>query len=166
MRLQSLLYATLNPPVRALLRSPLHGIASANLALLCYRGRKSGRAFETPLSFVREGSIVRFLSSRNTRWWTNFKEGPTPVEVEIARERHPGIARLFTYDPDSADAEAQREWLRDGIRRFLTALPRDARVYGIRLDAHRRPREADLARAADHVILVEVELTGRDPRTS
>ena len=56
MQLQSLLYATLNTPIRALLRSPLHGIASRNLALLHYRGRKSGREFVTPLSYVREGA--------------------------------------------------------------------------------------------------------------
>ncbi len=149
MRLQSLLYATLNPPMRALLRSPLHGIASRNLALLSYRGRRSGRTFVTPLSYVREGTLVRFLSSHNTRWWTNFRDGPTPVEVEIARQTHSGVARV--WDQDS-------ETLRHGVKSFLTALPRDAMVYGIRLDADRKPREADLAKAGDHVVLVEVEL--------
>jgi hypothetical protein len=150
MRFQSLLYATLNPPMRALLRSPLHGIASRNLALLKYRGRRSGRKFATPLSFVREGTLVRFLSSHNTRWWMNFRDGPTPVEVEIARKTHSGVARV--WDQDS-------EILRSGVQSFLTALPRDAMIYGIHLDADRRPREADLAKAGDHVILVEVELS-------
>jgi hypothetical protein len=157
MRIQSLLYAALNPPMRALLRSPLHGVASRNLGLLCYRGRRSGRSFETPLSYVREGRIVRFLSSHNTRWWTNFRDGPTPVHVEIARERFAGQARLF---------EGDSEPLREGVRRFLTALPRDAMVYGIGLDADRRPRESDLAKLGDHVVLVEVELeSDGQPRT-
>ncbi len=157
MRIQSLLYAALNPLMRALLRSPLHGIASRNLALLCYEGRRSGRKFETPLSYVREGSIVRFLSSHNTRWWTNFRAGLTPVEIEIGRERLAGQARLFENDSEP---------LREGVRRFLTALPRDAMVYGIRLDSERKPREADLAKAGDHVILVEVELDPEAGRRS
>lgn len=149
MRIQSLLYAALNPPMRALLRSPLHGVVSRHLALLCYRGRRSGRSFETPLSYVREGRTVRFLSSHNTRWWTNFRAGPTPVHVEIARERFAGQARLL---------EGDSEALREGVRRFLTALPRDAMIYGIGLDQDRRPRESDLAKAGHHVVLVEVEL--------
>jgi hypothetical protein len=149
MRLQSLLYATLNPPMRALLRSPLHGIASRNLAILDYTGRKSGRHFSTPLSFVREGSVVRFLSSHNTGWWKNFKDGPTPVEIEIACKTVSGVARL--WDSDS-------EQLRNGVRRFLTALPRDAVIYGIGLDADRKPLESDIEKKANHVVLVEVEL--------
>ncbi len=149
MQLKSLLYATLNRPVRTLLRSPLHGIASGNLALLSYRGRKSGREFVTPLSYVREGKLVRFLSSHNTRWWTNFRDGPTAVEVEIARQIHSGVARVWEQDSET---------LRDGVRRILTALPRDAMIYGIRIDADRKPREADLAKAGNHVVLVEVEL--------
>ncbi len=151
MRLRSLLYAALNVPVRSLLRSPLHGLASRHLALLHYRGRRSGRAFETPLSYDRDGSLVRLLSSHNTRWWHNFRAGPLPVEVEIARERHPGTARLI---------EHEGERLRDGVRSFLNANPRDAIVYGIRLDARRRPRESDLARLEGRVVLVEVELEG------
>lgn len=149
MRLQALLYAALNPPMRALLRSPIHRIASANLAILNYHGRKSGRRFSTPLSFVREGSTVRFLSSHNTAWWKNFRDGPTPVEIEIGRESHLGRARV--WDEDS-------ETLRNGVRRFLTALPRDAVVYGISLGSDRKPLEADIERTADHVVLVEVEL--------
>jgi len=149
MRLQALLYATLNPPMRALLRSPAHGFASRNLAILNYRGRRSGRSFATPLSFVREGNVVRFLSSHNTAWWKNFKDGPTPVEIEIAREKFSGKAQIWTQDS---------EHLREGVRRFLTALPRDAVVYGIGLGSDRKPIESEIAKAASHVVLIEVEL--------
>jgi hypothetical protein len=148
-RIQSLLYAALNGPMRALLRSPLHGIGSGNLCILHYRGRRSGRAYETPLSFSREGSTVRLLSSHQTRWWTNFLDEPMDVEVEIARVRHPGRALAIRDDGDR---------FRDGVRRFLTAVPRDAMIYGIKLDRNRRPREEDIARAAGHVVLVEIEL--------
>jgi hypothetical protein len=149
MRLESLLYATLNPVVTGLLRSPLHGIGSSNLCVFSYRGRRSGKSYSTPLSFMREGSTVRLLSSHNTRWWNNFLDGPVDVEIEIARETFRGKARTIVEDGDA---------FRDGVRAFLTAVPRDARVYGIKLDSDRKPREEDISRAAGHVVLVEIEL--------
>jgi hypothetical protein len=135
--------------MRGLLRSPLHGVASGSLCVLDYRGRRSARPYSTPLSYMREGSLVRLLSSHETRWWTNFLDKPAVVEIEIAGRTHRGIARTILEDSDE---------FRDGIRRFLTALPRDAWVYGIKLDSHREPREDDIANAAGHVVLVEVQL--------
>jgi len=143
------LYRTLNPVMKALLRSPLHRIASRSIALLHFRGRKSGREFVTPLSYTLENDTVRFLSAHSTRWWMNLRGDAIPVSVEIARETHTGKARLL--DGDS-------EPLREGVRRFLTALPRDAKVYGIKLDADRRPVEESLVKAAPELVLVEVEL--------
>ncbi|MEZ4331977.1 MAG: nitroreductase/quinone reductase family protein [Myxococcota bacterium] len=152
MRLRPLLYAALNVPMRALLRSPLHRIASGNLCLLRYRGRRSGRRYATPLSYVREGERLWLLSSRDTRWWTSFTPGPgvpAPVEVLVAGTVLRGRARTIQH---------ARERLRDTARRFLTALPRDAMVYGIGLDHARRPKEDDLERALDRLVLVEVEI--------
>lgn len=154
MRAMDLFYRALNVPMTALLRSPLHGVASRNLCLLTYRGRKTGRSITTPLSYVRETDegrrdVVLLLSSQRTRWWRNFLGEPAEVEVEIAGGVHSGRAEAILDDGDR---------FRDGIRRFLTALPRDAVVYGIGLDRDRRPKESDLATAAGHVVLVEVVL--------
>ena len=57
----------LNPVMRSLLRSPLHGITSHNIGIVHFSGRKSGRKLSTPLSYTQEGNIVRLLSSRNTQ---------------------------------------------------------------------------------------------------
>jgi len=147
--IQGILYKLLNVPMTALLRSPLHGIASRNLCVLGYRGRKSGRRITTPLSYVRDGECVRLLTSVDTNWWKNFTGEAQPVELEIAGERLTGRA-IALRDPDPGH--------RDGVRTFLTALPRDAFVYGIGLDGSRRPKEADLERQAGHVVLVEITL--------
>lgn len=150
MSLSNLFYNRLvNPAMRCLLRSPMHGVASSNIAILHFTGRKSGRALNTPLSYTREGDTLRFLSSTNTHWWKNFRGGEYPVEVEIARLRHAGVARLL---------EGDSEALRDGVRRFITDLPRDAVVYRIRLDQNREPTEASIAAAAPRLVLVEVTL--------
>ena len=154
MRIQTLLYEALNVPMRLLLRSPLHGVASRNLCILSYTGRRSGRRYATPLSYVREDGRVLLLSSRDTRWWTSFTPGPgvpAPVEVLAAGERLRGRAHTIQHD---------RERLRGAVRRFLTALPRDAMVYGVGLDGDRRPREAEIERALDRLVMVEIELEG------
>jgi deazaflavin-dependent oxidoreductase (nitroreductase family) len=143
------IYKIVNPFVKALLRSPLHGIASKNIALLQFRGRKSGREFVTPLSYVRQNGTVCLLSAHGTRWWMNLREEGTPVSIEIARETLTGKARL--WDGDS-------EALRERVRRYLTALPRDAKVYGIKLDESKRPVEESLAEVAPELVFVEVEL--------
>jgi hypothetical protein len=148
-KIERWIYKIVNPFVTALLRSPLHGIASKNIALLHFRGRKSGREFVAPLSYVRKNGIVCLMSAHSTRWWMNLREEGTPVSLEIARETLTGRATL--WDGDS-------EALRERVRRYLTALPRDAKVYGIKLDESKRPVEESLARAAPELVFVEVEL--------
>ena len=139
----------LNPLMRGLLRSPMHGITSHNIGILHFTGRKSGRALSTPLSYTREGDTVRLLSNQTTRWWVNFRGADARVEVEIARQRYPGTATLL---------EGDSEALREGVRRFIRALPRDAKVYGLRLEADGEIVESSLSAIADELVLVEIRL--------
>lgn len=139
----------LNPVMRGLLRSPLHGVTSHNIGIVHFKGRKSGRELSTPLSYTREGNVVRLLSNQTTRWWVNFRGDNIQAEMEIARQRLPGTAKLL---------EGDSEALRDGVRRFIRALPRDAKVYGLKLDANGEVVEESLAAIASELILVEVTL--------
>ena len=139
----------LNPVMRGFLRSPLHGITSHNIGIVHFTGRKSGRKLNTPLSYTREGNIVRLLSNQSTRWWLNFRGEGVKVELEIARQRYPGTAVLL---------EGDSEALREGVRRFIRALPRDAKVYGLELAADGEVVEASLAKIAGQLILVEIRL--------
>ena len=148
-RIENLTYKIANPIVKALLRSPLHRIASGSLTLLHFTGRKSGRRYTTPLSYVRKRDTVWLLSAHSTRWWMNLRGGDAPVALEIARTTYTGKARLWETDNTE---------LRDRVRRYLSALPRDAKVYGIKLDDNKLPDEASLVRAAPNLILVEIQL--------
>jgi hypothetical protein len=78
------LASTLDPLVAALLRSPLHGIASKGLMVLCWTGRESGRRFDLPVGYQRDGSSMIVLISKpnEKRWWRNFRE-PWPAELRI-----------------------------------------------------------------------------------
>ena len=85
----------LNPLVRSLLRSPLHGITSHNIGIVYFTGRKSSRKLNTPLSYTREGNVVRLLSNQSTRWWLNFRGEGVKVEMEIVRRRYSGTVVLL-----------------------------------------------------------------------
>jgi hypothetical protein len=177
MGVQTLLYEALNVPMRALLRSPLHGVASRNLCIVRYAGRRSGRRYETPLSYVRDGARVLLLSSRDTRWWTNFVPAAMAATGAQAAATGPGAqapsARTEAVDP-AVEVLVEGQWLRGrartihhdqaqllaSLRTFLTALPRDAVVYGIRLDGDRRPREDSLEQALPRIVMVEIRLEG------
>jgi hypothetical protein len=140
----------LNPLMRGLLRSPLHGITSKNIAILHFTGKKSGRRLNTPLSYTREGNTVRLLTSTDTHWWRNFRGETAAVEIEIARRRYRG--QVLLLEGDSAP-------LREGVRCFISALPRDAKVYGLALDEDKKLVEASLAAAASRLVLVEIRLS-------
>ena len=146
MSLSNALFNTMNVVMRPLLRN---GMMKQSLCILRYTGRKSGKQYETPLSYMREGDTVRLLSSYNTSWWKNFTGEAHAADVEIGGERHSGSARAITTDSEA---------FRDGVRRFLTALPRDASVYGIKLETNKTPRETDIEACASHVVLIEVAL--------
>ena len=139
----------LNPVMRGLLRSPAHGLASKNIAILHFKGRSSGRALNTPLSYMRDGNTVRLLSNSDTNWWRNLRNGPVPVEVEIKNSLLKGSATLFEDDSDAA---------RDGIRKFIAAVPRDAKIYGLDLNKDKQLLETSLAEKMPGLIMVEIEL--------
>ena len=143
------LYRVLNPVMKSVLRSPLHRMASRTIALLRFCGRTSGREFVTPLSYIRDDQTVWFLSDHSTNWWKNFRKGDVSVSIEIARKTVNGTARLWDGNTDE---------LREHVSRYLCALPRDAKVYGIKLDQNKVPIEASLVKAAPTLVMVQDEL--------
>jgi F420H(2)-dependent quinone reductase len=83
-----------NPVVRAVLRSPAHGLLSGHLALLTVTGRRSGRTFTFPVGYHRDGERVTIGVDwpERKRWWRNLSE-PAPVEIWLAGVRRAGTAR-------------------------------------------------------------------------
>jgi len=84
-----------NRAVVALLRSPLHALASRNLALITVTGRRSGRDYTFPVGCRREGervSIVVGMPSRKL-WWRNLSGGGS-VRLRLHGEDRTGYARI------------------------------------------------------------------------
>jgi hypothetical protein len=76
----------LNPVVRWLLRSPLHGLVSRGLILVTLSDRASGRRYALPVQYARRGDAVYVLSQPARRWWRNLIGGAR-VELRLRGER-------------------------------------------------------------------------------
>ena len=81
------LYRVINPVVKKILRSPLHGFLSQNTLLLEFTGRKSGRKLSTPVSYHSSDGIAHCFTRKSFVWWKNLNSGEA-VYVTIKGERH------------------------------------------------------------------------------
>jgi deazaflavin-dependent oxidoreductase (nitroreductase family) len=143
-RFQYFCLRRLNPVMKWLLQSRFHHVVSNNILLITFAGRRSGRLFTTPVSYIREGDIITLATPRACRWWVNLLGGAT-VTLLVGRREFAGEARVIVED------EAQKI---ARIRRLLDLVPRDAPYYPVRLDAEGIPDAADLERAArSHVVI-------------
>jgi deazaflavin-dependent oxidoreductase (nitroreductase family) len=76
----------LNPLMAALLRSPLHGLASKNYMLLTVTGRRSGRSYTLPVG-RHEQPDGTFVLSAGGKWRHNLHGGADVRVVLDGRER-------------------------------------------------------------------------------
>ena len=136
----------INPVVAGLLKSPVHGLMSKDILLLHFQGRKSGKWFTTPVSYVQDGNRLRVFTE--SPWWKNLRDRP---EAHVHLRGKEQLVRASTR----ADGG---EYVHDAIRDFLQRVPRDARYYSVRLDRDGRPNEEDIVAAAGRTVLLELEL--------
>ena len=76
----------LNKVPAALLRSPLHGLMSKKFLLLTFNGRKSGKRYDIPVAYARDGDA--FSMTTDSPWWKNLR-GESGVGVPVRlRDSH------------------------------------------------------------------------------
>ena len=92
--------ALANGIMRALLRSPLHGLVSNRVMLITVSGRKSGRLYTTPVNYVRDGDIITVISRRNRTWWRNLRGG-AQVTVRVRGKDLKGVAEVVVDDKEA-----------------------------------------------------------------
>jgi deazaflavin-dependent oxidoreductase (nitroreductase family) len=133
MKRLSRIMRAVNVPMRFVLGLPVPTPLGANLMLLFYTGRKSGKAYRQPVSYVRDGDVL--LTPGGGRWTLNLADGrpirirlrgkdvtatpelvKEPAEVErlfgVMVEKNPRAARFIPIphgadgrlDPDALDA--------------------------------------------------------------
>lgn len=140
-----------NPVVRAVLRSPLHGILSRRLMLIEVRGRRTGRMHTFPVGYVRDGDTLHVLVGdyRTKTWWRNF-EGGAPARLTLRGRSVRAVGEVLRWesDPQALTAALARYASTSGFVR------RSLRITG---SAHTPDLEA-LRAAAREVVMVRIRL--------
>src|SRR6202050_3244184 len=88
-----------NVPTRAVLSLPFATPLSGNLMLISYTGRKSGKAYRQPVSYVRDGDVL--LTPGRGRWTLNRADG-RPVRSRLRAHLETARPELVT---DPAEVE-------------------------------------------------------------
>jgi hypothetical protein len=99
MRRRARIMRVVNVPMRAALSLPFATPLSANLMLISYIGRKSGKAYRQPVSYVRDGDVL--LTPGGGRWTLNLAGG-RPARVRLLGRDKPARPELVT---DPAEVE-------------------------------------------------------------
>ena len=145
MKLPEPLFVIINPIVKLLLRSSLHGFWSKSLMLITFTGRNSRRKFTTPVRYVLVDGVFRCFTSANTLWWRNLKGG---AEVVLRIE-----GKEARYRADAIFDQPER--IKSALIHYLALFPQDAAYHDIRLTKDKSLNEQDLAKAAQEAIVVE-----------
>ena len=99
MRRRARTMRAVNVPMRAVLGLPFPTPLSANLMLISYTGRKSGKAYRQPVSYARDGETL--LTPGGGRWTLNLAGG-RPVRIRLRGRDLLATGELVT---DAAEVE-------------------------------------------------------------
>jgi hypothetical protein len=96
LRRRARILRVVNVPMRLLLRLPFRTPLNAKLMLLSFKGRKTGRAYLQPVSYVPDGDTL--LTPAGGRWKLNLSDGE-PIRVWL-RGVKTWARPAFVRDPD------------------------------------------------------------------
>jgi deazaflavin-dependent oxidoreductase (nitroreductase family) len=131
--------------VRALLHSPLHGLLSQTMLVLTYTGRKSGKRYQVPLGYRRDGDRITLVAGNS--WWVNVRDGAA-VTLRLAGAEVRGFAIPVQEKRQAAEA----------LMAFIEKMPSLARMYDVTLTQDRRPDRASVEAAVNTLVVVLVTL--------
>ena len=126
-----------NPVARALLSSPMHGLADKTTVILHVTGRRTGRRYDIPVGYVEING--RLFMVTTARWRVNLRGG-ADVEVTWRGHRRPMRAAL---EEDPAAVAVAYQAVIDHL-----GWPWAARRLGISAPDDRQPTVIELRDAA------------------
>ena len=132
----------------ALLRSPF-GRLIGGMAVVTFRGRRSGRVLATPVECVFEPShLFVFVGNADQKqWWRNVQADPQ-VTLDVRGQRVPGMARVAV----GADPEVEPD-----LAAYIERRPRIGRALGVSVKG---PLDhASFARATERVVSVRIDFS-------
>jgi len=138
--------------MRWMLRTPgLQHLVGRSTCLLTFTGRRSGKTYTTPISYVRDGDSVILTCHPSRQWWKNLATHPGVV-VRLRGGDITGRARV------AADEEAKQR-----LASFFTQQRMLARSMGLKRGEDGAYAPEDLVRAVDATVVIVVDL---DPATA
>jgi F420H(2)-dependent quinone reductase len=139
-----------NPAVRALLRSPLHGLLDRSVLLLHVTGRKTGRVYAIPVNYIDIDGRLTVITV--APWRLNLRDSSDVAVTWRGRRRR--MHALLDEDPASVAVTC---------RQIIDKLgwPRAARQLGISVPGGRVPTLLDLKAASSGYNLSVIKLTAR-----
>ena len=142
------MYRLINPPVKWLLRSSLHGLLSSNTLLLEFTGRKSGRALSTPISYHLDEGAAHCFTTQSFSWWRNLVVDQA-VQLRIQGQKWRSTPQVETAD---------HELMSSRLDTFLKAVPRDAAHAGVKMTKDGTPDPADIRRVVAGMVYLRFPL--------
>ena len=138
------LWRLINPLVVFILRSPLHFLASKNLIFITFKGRKSKKTFNIPVSYHREGNDLIALTLKQNLWWKNLKMLNTTQITLLGKKEN---VELTIVDEDT-------QFIKEKMRELIIEKPIDAYFAKVKLDKNKLPIEEDLIESSKrHIVL-------------
>lgn len=124
MRRRARIMRAVNVPMRAALSLPFATPLSGNLMLISYTGRKSGKAYRQPVSYVRDGDVL--LTPGGGRWTLNLA-GARPTRIRLRGRDEAARPELVT---DPAEVERLLEVIAEKNPRAARFIPIPRRPDG------------------------------------
>lgn len=98
-RIQAHVMGMVNVPMRVLLGLPFPTPLSGRLMLVSFTGRKTGKSYRQPVSYVQDGNTL--LTPGGGKWKWNLKEDQ-PVKLRLRGQDTMAQPELIT-DPDEIE---------------------------------------------------------------
>jgi hypothetical protein len=140
-----------NPVLRPLLHGRTGHRLGRRLALIRYPGRRTGRRYELPVQYARDGGRIWILpgSPEHKTWWRNLRRG---AEVDLVLAGHDIHGHAMVIDRTEQPEFAQ------GLTAYLHAIPQARRALGLPKHASLRPEDRELRQISASTVLVRVDL--------
>jgi len=142
----SFVNGVMNPPIRAILRSPLRFLLDGNLISLTYTGRRSGHRFSLVTMYTKHDNelIVVVGQPEKKKWWRNFRENSF-ADVRFKGRKYTCAAQTLEKDPSS---------IAPRFEAYCCKHPSTAHLYGFRKGSDGKFKSEDIAIVAEQSVMV------------
>ncbi len=124
----------------------MHGIISRGILLLTYRGRRSGKTYTIPVSYVGDNGDLLVVSLQKRLWWRNLAGG-APVSYRLRGRVYQGKAEVESGNHEKFEAD---------LSTYLKEMRDLARRLGVTFDENGEPDPDSVRQVAENRVMVRI----------